>query len=244
MNEYTKYVELSLKVGCKNACKYCPQDVYLKAYNGDVKELSLDGFKKMLINIPKEYALQFAGKSEPFLNKDFPNMLIYASEQGYTLKLFSTLVGFNEDIANMLCAANVKIDEAHFHIYKGASFNPTEFSKARSLFLKKVRPILSSAIVVSNPTNIAGNLFKIEPHKGPIKSICYRAYNNSIDVDGSIYFCCMDWALKYKLGNIYEHSIDSEEINFKRMELIEKMKSDDENFICRHCEWFDETKRK
>lgn len=244
MNEYTKYVELSLKVGCKNACKYCPQDVYLKAYNGDVKELSLDGFKKMLINIPKEYALQFAGKSEPFLNKDFPNMLIYASDQGYTLKLFSTLVGFNEDIANMLCAANVKIDEAHFHIYKGASFNPTEFSKARSLFLKKVRPILSSAIVVSNPTNIAGNLFKIEPHKGPIKSICYRAYNNSIDVDGSIYFCCMDWALKYKLGNIYEHSIDSEEINFKRMELIEKMKSDDENFICRHCEWFDETKRK
>lgn len=244
MNEFNKYVELSLKVGCKNACKYCPQDVYLKAYKSDVKELTFKDFKRMLINIPKDYALQFAGKSEPFLNKDFPDMLIYASEQGYRLKLFTTLVGFTEEIANKLCEANVKIDVAHFHIYKSILYNPSEFSKGRSLFLRKVHPAFSSIIVVSNPTNIAGNLFKIEPHKGPIKSICYRAYNNSIDVDGSIYFCCMDWALKYKLGNIYEHSIDSEEINFKRLELIEKMKSDDENFICRHCEWFDETKRK
>lgn len=244
MNEFSKFVELSLKVGCKNACAYCPQDVYLNAYKGSVKELTIEDFKKMLINIPKDYVLQIAGKSEPFLNKDFPDMLIYASEQGYTLKLFTTLVGFDEDIANRLCDANVKIDEAHFHIYKSASFNAIEFNKKRSIFLRKVRPIFSSVIVVSNPVNIAGNLFEIEPHKGPIKSICYRAYNNSIDVDGSIYFCCMDWALKYKLGNIYEHAIDSEEINFKRMEMIEKMKSNDGNFICRRCEWFDETKRK
>ena len=241
MNEFTKYVELSLKVGCKNACKYCPQDVYLKAYKGNVKELSLDDFKRMLKNIPKTYALQFAGKSEPFLNKDFPDMLKYASDEGYAIKIFTTLVGFNDDIAEKLC--DVKIDEIHFHIYKGNGFNSGDFAKNRSLFLRKVKPSFSSIVVVSNPTNIAGNLFEIKPHEGKIKSICYRAYNNSIDVDGSIYFCCMDWALKYKLGNIYDNAIDSEEVNFKRMELIEKMQSDDD-FICRQCEWFDETKRK
>jgi radical SAM protein with 4Fe4S-binding SPASM domain len=243
MNEEMRYVELSLKVGCKNACKYCPQDVYLKAYKGDTKEMSLDDFKRMLKNIPNKYALQIAGKAEPFLNKDFPDMLIYASEQGYKINLFTTLVGFNEEIAKKLNAAKVKIDHTILHIFNSPSFKPIEFAKNKSLFLRNVCSVFTNTTVVSNPVSIAGNLFKIEPQTGTMKSICSRAYNNSIDVDGSIYFCCMDWALKYKLGNIYEHAIDSEEINFKRMEFIEKMKSDDMNFICRHCEWFDESKR-
>lgn len=243
MIEEPKYVELSLKVGCKNACEYCPQNVYLKAYKGHAKDLSLEDFKKMLENIPNTYALQFAGKSEPFLNKDFPNMLIYAYSKGYKLNVFTTLVGFTEEIADKLNKSGLILNIAHFHIYKSKSMNPKDFAKNRTLFLKRVKCVLAETSMVSNPLSIASHCFEIKPYVGIIESVCYRAYNNSIDVNGDIYFCCMDWSLKHKLGNIYETPIDSEDVNFKRMELIAKMKSSDD-FICRHCEWFEEKNRK
>ena len=243
MTEDPKYVELSLKVGCKNACEYCPQGVYLKAYKGDIKELTLEDFKKMLENIPKTYTLQIAGKSEPFLNKDFPDMLIYAHSVGYKINVFTTLVGFTEEIADKLNKSDLILNIAHFHIYKSKSMNPKDFAKSRTLFLKKVKCVFAETSMVSNPFSIASHCFEIKPYKGKMESVCYRAYNNSIDVNGDIYLCCMDWSLKYKLGNIYESSIDSEEVNFKRMECIDKMQSDDD-FICKHCEWFEEKNRR
>lgn len=238
MNELS--VEFNLKVGCKNACVYCPQDRYIKAYKGTVKELCLSDFKRMLTNIPLGVKIIFAGMSEPFFNKDFPDMLIHACKSGYKVRLYTTLKGFNDEIAKKLIDSDIIIDEVYFHMFKGKDFNPEEFGKNKNTF-RKIKVAHSGISIISNPISRASLK---EPIKTRLNSVCYKAYSNIIDVDGSIYFCCMDWDLKYKLGNIYEHSIDSEEINFKRMELIEKMKSDDENFICRHCECFDETKRK
>lgn len=233
-------VEFNLKVGCKNACVYCPQDRYLKAYKGTEKELTLESFKKMLNNIPLETKLVFAGFSEPFFNKDFPDMLILASDLGYKIRLFTTLKGFTEDIANKLYYARVKFTEVYFHMFNSPSFNPKEYAEGRKLF-RKIYVEHCAPTVVRQPVSRANLKTRFE---GPMKSVCCKAYSNVIDLNGDIYLCCMDWDLKNKIGNIFENRLDSEEIITNRNNLIKQMTMhDSDDLICRKCEWFDESKR-
>lgn len=232
-------VEFNLKVGCKNACKYCPQDRYLQAYKGTERELSLESFKRMLNNIPLNTTLIFAGMSEPFFNKDFPDMLIYASNLGYDINLFTTLKGFNRDIANKLICANVKLKTVYFHMFNGFDFNPKEFAENKSLF-KKLYIEHSAISVISNPVTRANLATEFT---GPMKSVCYKAFSNIIDIDGSIYLCCMDWDLTTKLGNIFSDRLDLDSIIKNRNEIVEKMLQDDSKILCRKCEWFNESKR-
>ena len=84
--------------GCVVNCVFCPQGVLKNAYKGE-RILSLDKFKKALDKVPKEISLSFAGFSEPWLNKECTNMLLYAHETGYNITVFTTGIGMTvEDI--------------------------------------------------------------------------------------------------------------------------------------------------
>ena len=83
-----------LNNGCVVNCVFCPQGVLTNAYKGE-KILSLDNFKKILNKIPKEISLSFAGFSEPWLNKDCTDMLLYAHENDYNITVFTTGVGMS-----------------------------------------------------------------------------------------------------------------------------------------------------
>jgi radical SAM protein with 4Fe4S-binding SPASM domain len=238
MNEIS--VEFNLKVGCKNACKYCPQDRYLKAYKGNERELSLESFKLMLNNIPLNTTLIFAGFSEPFFNKDFPDMLIYANELKYNIKLFTTLKGFNKDISDKLITSGVKFKEVYFHMFNGVGFDAKEFAEGKKLF-RHIYAEHSAPTVVSSPVSRSNLPLEF---KGPMKSVCHKAYSNVIDIDGNIYLCCMDWDLKCKLGNIFLNKLDSDEVIASRNEVIKNMQLNESNLICRKCEFFDESRRK
>jgi len=56
--------------------------------------------------------------------------------------------------------------------------------------------------------------------------------------DGSLLLCCMDWEMKYVLGNLYENTYD-EIVHGDRMNTIEDsmMCKNDFDLLCRRCEF-------
>lgn len=89
-------LELSLTIGCRVDCLYCPQKLLLsKYYSADKNRkstLSFDDFKKVLDKVERNSSISFAGMSEPFHNPYCADMIVYAYQQGYKISLLTTLV--------------------------------------------------------------------------------------------------------------------------------------------------------
>lgn len=89
---------INTKNGCVVDCVFCPQRTLQNAYKGE-RYLSFDNFKKALSKIPKEIRITFAGFTEPWLNPDTTDMVLYAHDQGYNISVFTTGIGMTvEDI--------------------------------------------------------------------------------------------------------------------------------------------------
>lgn len=90
-----KWVEFTLNIGCPNNCLYCPQKTFINEYFKDdknrKKEMTLDDFKVILGNIPKDVDIDFAGFGEPFVNPQAVDMMEYAVKNGYRVHIYSTL---------------------------------------------------------------------------------------------------------------------------------------------------------
>lgn len=84
--------------GCVIDCAFCPQKTLLNVYDSD-KTMTLENFKKVVDKLPKEIRITFSGFTEPWLNKNCTDMLLYAHEQGHPVSAFSTGVGMTlEDV--------------------------------------------------------------------------------------------------------------------------------------------------
>lgn len=82
--------------GCTVDCVFCPQRTLTKQYKG-THRLTLDKFKYAIDKIPEEVRITFAGFTEPWLNKQCTDMLLYAHEKGHPISTFTTLVGVSID---------------------------------------------------------------------------------------------------------------------------------------------------
>lgn len=111
-------IELTLKIGCRLDCKYCPQSKLINAYykNNPNREriLTFENFKKCLNEVVKGGGITFSGMSEPFLNPECSRMIKYADEQGYKISLLTTLVGMTEEDFQII--RNVSFDHVTLHI--------------------------------------------------------------------------------------------------------------------------------
>jgi len=97
---YRPVMEVTVKAGCSVNCKYCPQALFLKRYyekKDRPQYLSLENYKKCLNKLPKNAIISFCGFVEPFLNPDVYDMIEYTNEQGYEMKLYTTLVGLTKE---------------------------------------------------------------------------------------------------------------------------------------------------
>ena len=81
--------------GCVVDCVFCPQRTLIQNYSGE-RRLSLDNFKRAVDKLPKEVRVTFAGFTEPWLNSDCTDMLLYAHERGHPISVFTTLVGVSK----------------------------------------------------------------------------------------------------------------------------------------------------
>lgn len=111
-------LELSLTIGCKLDCDYCPQKLLLGKYYGEDKsrarKLSFENFKIVLDKVQQGATLSFCGMSEPFHNEECADMIVYAYERGYKVCLNTTLVGMT--VSDFEKIKNVQFENFILHI--------------------------------------------------------------------------------------------------------------------------------
>lgn len=99
--EYEKFIqpeiEITTVIGCIVNCRYCPQNILLNNYCNNKTKMTLNDFKICVDKLPKDSTIVFSGFAEPFLNKECTDMILYADQKGFKLKLYTTLVGLNEN---------------------------------------------------------------------------------------------------------------------------------------------------
>ena len=84
--------------GCVVDCVFCPQRTLQRSYKGE-RFMTLGNFKKAVDKLPQEVRVTFAGFTEPWLNKDCTDMVLYAHEKGHPISIFTTGIGMSiEDI--------------------------------------------------------------------------------------------------------------------------------------------------
>ena len=55
--------------------------------------MRLDNFRTYIEKVPPEVDIWFAGMSEPWLNPECTEMLLYAHNKGHKICVFTTLIG-------------------------------------------------------------------------------------------------------------------------------------------------------
>ena len=266
-------MEISTNVACRVQCDFCPQELHIEQYSnknnlndisyGQPTQMSFDTFKKCLSTIPKSVIISFAGYTEPWLNPDCSKMVLYAYENGYTIEVFTTLVGMNQEDVEILKQVKYKVFHLHLpdekNIAKIAVNNDylnvfkkilSDISDVTGMSMgnlhTKIREVLGKDILPDVMINRAGNvkLVKPTPKKiGPL--VCKRdskldlldiVDENVLLPNGDVGLCCMDYGLQHIIGNLLELSYDSLFKTDMYMEFEKKQKSHDENILCRFCD--------
>lgn len=111
-------LELSLTIGCKLDCVYCPQQKLLNKYYEENKrrknKLDFEDFKTALDKVQAGATISFSGMSEPFHNENCADMICYAYEKGYKISLLTTLVGMT--VKDFYKIKDIKFESFVLHI--------------------------------------------------------------------------------------------------------------------------------
>ncbi|HVC58789.1 MAG TPA: SPASM domain-containing protein [Acetobacteraceae bacterium] len=96
-------LEITTKLGCSLACRFCPQDRLVKSYpRGADRMLTFGGFKRVMGKVPSHVRVDFSGMAEPWLNPRATEMVVHAFESGRKVAIYTTLQGMSPDDAAML----------------------------------------------------------------------------------------------------------------------------------------------
>lgn len=95
--KYYPKLEITVQMGCRIGCHYCPQKLlltkYFEGFSQRVNILSLAVFKKCIDKLPKECVVTFSGFCEPFQHPEIVEMIKYADEKGFAIELYTTFDG-------------------------------------------------------------------------------------------------------------------------------------------------------
>lgn len=256
-------LEITTKIGCENACAYCPQGRLLTAYRkrSDILLMSFGVFKACLDKVPTDVDIDFAGMCEPCLNPEYIKMLLYAYEKGHKIKLFTTLVGMALSDIDLL--AIVPFQEFVVHLPSGEGYEKIKVDKDYLKVLGKLSKsnikveylLLGETLHPKVEALIKENINKIEelstragnviiksrpPFKRKLGVIgCVRNLSyNVLLPNGDVILCCMDYGMKHVLGNLlltdYGSLFRSKEF-FKIKKGLRRWSLD---ILCRYCDYF------
>ena len=252
-------VDITTIIGCPMRCYCCPQDVLLKAYKGKERMLSFDNFKLACDKIPPDVNIVFAGMAEPWLNPRCTDMLLYAHNTGHTILVYTTAVGMSlQDLERI---KHVPFDFFNLHLpdFKGRAHIPKtkkQYDIIMDIYNAKLSNFKASCmdspyiefinfkpISQMHPNSRAGNvefdtIKRIPRRKGVIR--CGREKEpKHIEMlpDGNVYICCQDYALKENIGNLFTDNYDDLFKSKGYKKIIDGLKDDTLDIICRYCEW-------
>lgn len=110
-------LEITPVLGCSVNCRYCPQNVLVRAYFKEDKNrkrlMTLEDFRIYLEHTPDDCDIMFAGMAEPYLNRDCYEMMKMACDAGRRVSLYTTLVGASEE--DVLKTVKLPIHYVTFH---------------------------------------------------------------------------------------------------------------------------------
>ena len=131
-------LEITSRIGCRVACRYCPQKLLCSNYKGAEKMLSLETFQKAVDKCPMELGIVFSGFAEPFLNPDMVKMIRYAHERGREVYLNTTLVGMTPKIFEHIRDIPFKTNVLHLPDKEGLAHIPVtkEYLEVLNLVLE------------------------------------------------------------------------------------------------------------
>lgn len=260
-------LEVSTRIGCKVNCIYCPQkivvDRYLETSSKPTINMSTATFMDCLRTVPKEVDITFSGFSEPFLNPDATEMILYSHDRGHRLRVYTTLVGLDlglyekirsisfEEFAihlpDMERTSNIPITNDYLDLLETIASDPPigiRFCILGRSLDPRIDRILSDkgfCVVLIQITDRGGNLtvddlVVTKPHLRKGRTACTRRLRcNMLLPDGRVYSCSNDFGLKYEYGNLKENDYRAlfTSPNFR---MIERSHSDPNiESNCRHC---------
>lgn len=257
-------VEVTLAMGCRLNCKFCPQGLLLKEYFKDNPKrqsiMSFDDFKTICSKVKNGGTICFSGMCEAFHNPKCTDMILYAYEKGYKVMLLTTLMGVTKEDLNRL--KDVKFDGITLHIpdeQGNSKFVITkEYLEVLKMFQEnfeissyschgeihpEVKQYVDKKIAFSNEMmDRAGNL-DIDKHFSPKGEIVcmvgtignYGNWTPEILPDGTVVLCCMDYGMKHVLGNILSMSVDEILNGNEYKKVLKGMRCEGCDVLCRKC---------
>ena len=235
--------------GCIVDCAFCPQRTLVNAYTGE-KMMTLENFKLAVDKLPQEIRVTFAGFTEPWLNRDCSDMVLYAHEKGHPVSVFTTGIGMSvEDIKRIknipfagapnggFCLHLPDNERIAKHPISKKYIEVLEYIKSiqheiKNFYVmsmgpvhdevKHIFPFAHTPEMWSRAGNLLGEAI-IKPElakiKDRFKSIYHgekdmtcnceeRLYHNVMLPNGDVSLCCMDYGLKYIIGNLYKQDYE------------------------------------
>ena len=267
-------ITFTTNIGCRVNCKFCPQDDIMKSYAekeniakinfGDPSMMSYEAFVTMIEKVPKDVVVIFSGFTEPYLNPECSKMIEYASDCGYTIQVFSTLVGMtleDVDILNRVKKllrftihlpdkekyAKIALTEQFKQVLKKIVSLPIQntFFMTMGTVPEEIEKMIGIKIHASQMVNWAGHIddgFVTERNEGPLVCSMHEDRDNKyippiIVPNGDVVLCCKDWSMEYVLGNFLKCSFDELYESEIYKEVTKKMASENDNVLCRNCEF-------
>lgn len=257
-------LEITTKLGCEVNCKYCPQEKYVKQYiktgNGETV-LSYSNFVKIIDKLPQNMIIEFAGFTEPFLNRDCLDMIKYAKKKGHKVNLFTTIRGLSYEQAKELIQIDFEEFVLHVPDEEGYSIIPIddEYKKIIKLLINSqknngedyVDYACSQGTVPSEIKRILGentriyvvlndragnledeNLYGKKGLKGSLRcELSIDINHNVLLPDGRVVLCSNDWGLKHVLGNLLNQSYEEVMHGDKANKIRKALLVDDGEFL-------------
>ena len=236
------------KKGCVVDCVYCPQRILEKSYVDEERYLTLDNFKRAVDKLPQNVRVTFAGFTEPWLNKDCTDMVLYAQERGHPIAVFTTGIGMKVDdvyrIKNVpydlgpngrfvlhlpdnerrakhpITKNYIEVLEAFKHVHHEIQgfytmAMGTVHDEVKHFFPEAVVPafwsragnLVGEAMLKPELLNLQSEYKSIYHGEEPRTCGCdEHLYHNIMLPNGDVSLCCMDYNLKFIIGNLFEQS--------------------------------------
>jgi sulfatase maturation enzyme AslB (radical SAM superfamily) len=233
-------LEITTVSNCIVNCSYCPQQTFKEHYSG-CNTLRLEDFKKALSKVPKNVEIHFSGFSEPFLNPGCLDMLEYAHLKGYTVFLFSTLVGLKSSDVKRLIRCSPKLT-LHLPDKLGNAKIPINqtYKDTLSAVLTQL-PIdtfyrMDERFISNERAGLCSNTAKRQV-KGCI--FCEKLFVPQFVMlpNCDVVLCCMDFELKHPLGNLLSESwLELVKSSEYQKVIANRFKASDD-ILCRSCAW-------
>lgn len=265
----TGRLEITTRIGCSINCVYCPQKLLATNYfRGDKNrkaELSFDDFKTCIDKLPKGTRIDFSGMAEPWLNKRCTDMVLYASEKGFPIAIYTTLVGMTKEDFERIKTINceefilhIPDDKSNAHIqvtrdYIGLLSEVVLFRKEGrqlvtgyschgSIHPDIIKMIPPDSKLITELIDRAGNLedeyIESKINIGEVVCInCNDNINHNVLLpDGTIVLCCMDYGMKHILGNLLTDDYETI-MNSKEARRVRRglTGGEEQDVLCRTC---------